>query len=371
MRSIDGHGGVPDGIRGIAISPDGKYLLTAGSDGRAFLRHLPSAKVVRKFDGKPGTFYGVAFSRDSQYFALSYLRPDKAKHGDGLHVGDCATGKTKYTEMPSSMWAIAFAKNGSLVVAGEGRHILFLNEKYQPGRKLGQGDVVRVAFANDDKTLVAISQTGEAKAWDIASGKSTALDAGGPLWALAHDTKTDTIALAGTEGIVHRFDASAKKIGGGEPLAMHTGQARGFAVLRDGRFFSCGWDGRLLLWDGGTAHVVHTLDDRMTEIMLAPLGERYLLVLHNERRSRLRTSRRSRCSERTHRKSRTHRRRIPNRSACPATSSRSGIGAGSFERFHFPCSSLAVKSRSANKKSLLLSDFPTARLRVGRKTGAS
>ncbi len=84
VRSIEGHGGVPDGIRGIAISSDGKYLLTAGSDGRAFLRHLPSAKVVRKFDGKPGTFYGVAFSRDSQYFALSYLRPDKAKHGDGL-----------------------------------------------------------------------------------------------------------------------------------------------------------------------------------------------------------------------------------------------------------------------------------------------
>ncbi len=282
VRSIEGHGGVPNGIRGIAISPDGKHLLTAGSDGRAFLWHLPSARVVRKFEVKTGTFYGVAFSCDSQRFALSYLRPDKAKHGDGLHVGDCATGKTKYEAMPSSMWALAFAKNGTLVCAGEGKHILFLNEKLQPTRKLNQGDVVRLAFTNDDKTLIGISQTSEAKAWDLASGKQATLDAGSkPLWALAYDARNKTVACAGTEGIVHRFDAKLEKIGGGEPLALHTGQSRGFAVLRDGRFFSCGWDGRLLLWDHGDARLIHKTEHRMTEMVLSK-GDRYLLVMHSE-----------------------------------------------------------------------------------------
>ena len=281
VRSIGGHGGVPDGIRGIAMSPDGKYLLTAGSDGLAFLRHVPSGKVIRKFESKIGTFYGCAFSRDSSRFALSYLRKDGQKHGDALHVGDCATGKSKITETASSMWALAFAANGTLVTAGEGKQILFLNEKFQPARKLSQGDVVRLAFAHGDKTLVAISQTGEAKAWDLASGKATTLEAGGPLWALAHDDATDVIAIAGTEGVVHRFDASLAKIGGGAPLALHTGQARGFAVLRDGRFFSCGWDGRLLLWDGAHAKLVHKLEHRMTEIVLSP-NEHYVLVLHNQ-----------------------------------------------------------------------------------------
>jgi WD40 repeat protein len=283
-RSLEGHRGVPHGVRGLAISPDGKFLLSAGSDGRALLRKLPSGAVVRKFEVNSGSFYGVAFSRDSQWFALSVLRADGTKHGDGLHVGDTATGKTKFTEMPSSLWALAFAKNGAIACAGEGKHILFLNEKYQPARKLVQGDVVRLGFMNGDRTLVAVSQTGEAKAWDLASGKSTTLDTGdGPLWALAHDEKTDAIACAGTAGIVHRFDASLAKLGGGEPLAMHTKQVRGFAVLPDGRFFSCGWDGRLLLWDrdASAAHVVHEMPDRMTELVLDDAA-RYLLVLHGK-----------------------------------------------------------------------------------------
>jgi WD40 repeat protein len=279
LRSLEGHGGVPNGVRGIALSPDGKRLLTAGSDGRAFLWELPSGKIVRKWAVKAGTFYGTAFSADGERFALSQLKDDKAKKGDAVFVGDAKTGKATSFETPTSMWALAFAKNGTLVCAGEGKHIFFSNENGKPTRKLGQSDVVRVEFTGDDKTLVAISQNGEAKAWDIASGKAKKLPAGdGPLWALARNPKDGTIAMAGTAGVVHRFDASLQKIGGETALTMHTGQVRGFAILKSGRFFTCGWDGRLLVWDASGTRLVHQTEERMTDVALTA-DERHVLVL--------------------------------------------------------------------------------------------
>jgi WD40 repeat protein len=280
-RSLEGHGGVPNGIRGIAMSPDGTRLLTAGSDGRAILWSLPSGKVVKKWTVEKGAFHGTAFSPDGKRFAVSRLRDDKAKKGDAVFVGDPKTGKATTFETPTSMWALAFAKNGTLVMAGEGKHIFFSNERGKTSRKLVQSDVVQMVFSRDDKTLVAISETGVANAWDVASGKPKKLGTGdGPLWALAQNKKTGAIAMAGTAGIVHRFDAKLTKIGGDAALTMHTGQARGFAVMKDGRYFTCGWDGRLLLWSPSGTRLVHQLDERMTEVQLTS-DDAHVLVLHS------------------------------------------------------------------------------------------
>ncbi|HEY2365183.1 MAG TPA: hypothetical protein VGH87_02315, partial [Polyangiaceae bacterium] len=213
-RSLKGHGGVPDGIRGMAMSPDGTRLLTAGSDGRAFLWNVPSGAIVKKWTTEKGTFYGTAFSPDGKRFALSQLRDDKAKKGDAVFVGDPKTGKATSFETPTSVWALAFAKNGALVMAGEGKHILFSNERGKRSRKLVQSDVVRAVFTPDEKTLVAISETGVANAWDVASGKPKKLATGdGPLWALAQNPKTGALAMAGTKGIIHRFSPALVKIG--------------------------------------------------------------------------------------------------------------------------------------------------------------
>ncbi len=278
-RSLEGHRGVPNGIRGMAMSPDGTRLLTAGTDGRAFLFSLPSGSVVKKWTVEKGSFYGTAFSPDGKRFALSQLRDDKAKKGDAVFVGDSKTGKAARADTPTSMWALSFAKNGSLVMAGEGKHIIFSNERGKTSRKLVQSDVVRALFTPDDKTLIAVSQNGVANAWDVASGKPKKLAAGdGALWALARNPKNGTLAIAGTAGIVHRFDEKLTKIGGDAALAMHTGQARGFAVMKDGRFFTCGWDGRLLFWSPSGTKVVHQLEERMTEVELTA-DERHVLVL--------------------------------------------------------------------------------------------
>ena len=265
----------------MAMSPDGTRLLTAGSDGRAFLWELPSGEIVKKWATNSGTFYATTFSPDGKRFALSQLRDDKAKKGDAVFVGDSKTGKATSFATPTSMWALSFAKNGTLVMAGEGKHVLFSNERGRVSRKLVQNDVVRTAFSPDDKTLVAVSQTGLANAWDVASGKPKKLAAGdGPLWALAQNPKNGALAMAGTAGIVYRFNAKLTKIGGDAALAMHTGQARGFAVMKDGRYFTCGWDGRLLLWSPSGARVVHQIEERMTEVVLGE-DERHVLVLHS------------------------------------------------------------------------------------------
>jgi WD40 repeat protein len=273
--SFAGHGGVPNGIKRVTLSPDGKTLLSCGSDGRAFLWSFPSGKKLRSIGDGDGSFEGAAFSRDGKRFALAHWK----KGVDSLFVGDVKTGKTKRWKTKNSMWAVLFLEDGTLVSAGDGKHIHFWDSKGKEKKKIAQAKVVRL---RDDGQggIFALSQTGELQHWKLENNLRTKMDVGeGNLWAMVLGSD-GMVYVAGTAGVLHRFDADRKKLQS-TPLLAHTGQVRGFAILEDGRFFTAGWDGKLILWSkaGVAENIVHAVEERMTEIVLTP-DRKHLLVLH-------------------------------------------------------------------------------------------
>ncbi len=279
-RELEGHGGVPDGVRGLALSPDGKRLLSVGSDNRAILWSLASGKALKKWSDEKGAFQACAFSADGGRFVATHL---KSSGGANYLLVGKGPNDTKKVATPSSMWAAVFMKDGTLITAGDGAHILFWNERFKAVRKLSQKKVVRLVLSEDERSLFALSETGELNRWNLVSGKATKLDLGdGQAWALARDPKTGMVFAAGTAGVLHRFDREDQKLQSA-PLVIHTGQVRGFACLPDGRFWTAGWDGKLIAWraDGSPDRLLHTCDGRMSELALSTDRE-HVYVVANE-----------------------------------------------------------------------------------------
>jgi WD40 repeat protein len=73
-------------VLALAPTPDGKGMISGGSDGMACLWDLATGKELRRFQGHPGGITGAACSPVDQFAAMS--GPDGT-----VHLWHLATGK--------------------------------------------------------------------------------------------------------------------------------------------------------------------------------------------------------------------------------------------------------------------------------------
>ncbi|MCX8112345.1 MAG: caspase family protein [Bacteroidia bacterium] len=109
QRTLRGH---TKGIRGLAISPDQRYLATAGLDGKVMLWNLAEGLRTKTLEKHSDGVRAVAFSPDGRYLASAGK--------DGLLcIWALPTGRLeKAISLESPLWTIAFSPNGQYLVAG-------------------------------------------------------------------------------------------------------------------------------------------------------------------------------------------------------------------------------------------------------------
>jgi WD40 repeat protein len=194
----------------VAISPDGRYALTAGaSDGTARLWNLETIERarVRVFSPEAGFVLDVAFSPDGHY-AL-------ASTASGVALMWAVDGgelvRQFALEAPAGMPSLALSPDGVTLAAGSrfGEVVLFEVETGQQLRVLsGHTDVVRdLAFSPDGLRLISASADGTARLWDVATGTELRRYNRRPFTvhsaAFAPDGRT--VLIAGNDGLAQRY----------------------------------------------------------------------------------------------------------------------------------------------------------------------
>jgi WD40 repeat protein len=159
-------------IHGLAVSPDGKQLATAGSDGLVKLWRLDNLgdhpKSERTLEFHEGPVYGVAFSPDREHPRLASVGWDGVvriwdpRNGDQLHALKGHEG---------DIWDVSFGQGGKILAsAGSDGTVRIWDVATGSERQVLRGtgrSFHAVEFAPDGTTLAAGSRDGAVRLWDI------------------------------------------------------------------------------------------------------------------------------------------------------------------------------------------------------------
>jgi WD40 repeat protein len=259
-------------IRALALSPDGKTLVTAGTD--KVVRFWDSATGRRRLvlKGNRGAVVSLAFSPDGVLLATGGIR-------GAVQLWDAATGKERRAlpGLADEAGSLAFGPDGKTLVAASGywtirvgtplSRFLPLNVD-QPGevklwdvrtgasRFLPQGrppKVLATAFSPDGKRFATASARPVIQLWDPATGQTTELrtDHEGPIFAVAFSRDGKELATGGWDGTVRIWEvATGKKKA---RLEGHGEAVLAMAFAPDGRTLASGsFDRTARLWDLGS-----------------------------------------------------------------------------------------------------------------------
>jgi WD40 repeat protein len=157
---------VPQSVR---FSPDGTKLAVGGS-GTVQLWDVATGKAERRFAGRTGQGWQLAFSPDGKL--LSAAGPDGS-----VQTWEAATGKrAAVCEGPAAgVTGLQYRPDGQLVAWAVRSHALDIWEVPSGKRLTPDGGnvapVTALHFSPDDRTLISIAQDGRVLRWDTATGK--------------------------------------------------------------------------------------------------------------------------------------------------------------------------------------------------------
>jgi WD40 repeat protein len=198
-----GHRGV---IKGLAFTPDGKHVISAGNDKVIRVWDWETGKTVRTIRGEAGPgsegkIFSMALSPDGRWLAAGgWMKvPDEAGHTVRLH--DFASGNIVALLKGQSNGAnsLAFSPDGKRLISGGffGEAMLWDIERRALAHPLkGHTDhIYSAGFTPDGAYAVTGSLDTQLKLWSVKDGKEFATLTG-------HKDKIFAIAVSPTAGLI-------------------------------------------------------------------------------------------------------------------------------------------------------------------------
>jgi WD40 repeat protein len=279
IRKFTGHTAA---VRHIAVSKDGKRMLSGSQDKTMRLWDLQTGKEIRQFKGHTGWVWSCAWSPDNKT-AVSAGSLDKT-----LRLWDVDTGNEirKFEGHTGRAYGAAFSPDGKHILSGgaESDPTLRLWET-DTGKEVRKyeghtGWIWKVLFSPDGKkALSAGCNDYSARIWDVDSGKQlvTISQAHGENFrvGIAWHPDGKKVLTSGRDGFIRLWDAET-----GKELHKYTGLADNVECLaynKDGKRFLAGENKMCYLFDSDSGKIIHRFEDHtdwVYAIAFTPDGRR-------------------------------------------------------------------------------------------------
>ncbi len=253
-------------IWSVAFTPDGRRAVSAGDDGALKLWDLEAGKCAGAYLGHEGAVLAVAVSPDGLNVLSGGL--------DGtLRSWDLERGLRRWERRDRiGLRGLAVTPDGRRVLAGreDGKLVLMDLERVERIREFGTHAprVGGVAISPDGLHALSAGDDGTLKLWDLEAGERAILRGHtGAVWHVAFSADGRLAASAGFDDTVRIWDLEK-----GEELRCLVGHGHdvyGVAFLPDGRrIVSASYDQSIRVWDrapfggsrvlaGHASHVLH------------------------------------------------------------------------------------------------------------------
>ncbi len=153
-----------------AISPDGKYLLSADGTGLVTRWDAETGKIVRTYADHRGAFKDLVFHPSGTSFAACFFDGD-------IVIRDTESGAqlSRFQVSENSVMMLAYTPDGKYLLTAGGRGELS-QWNWRTGREVrrlmgGSGQLNAVAVSADGKWVAAGDELGWIYAWDWESGE--------------------------------------------------------------------------------------------------------------------------------------------------------------------------------------------------------
>lgn len=260
---LAGHQGA---VWGVAWSPDGETIVSAGEDTTVIVWHAaPVGLRLRTMTGHREAVSSVAISPDGTRIASAGGEPLGRGVDNTIRLWDAVTGEqvAVLEGHESVVLSIAFAPDGSALVSSSADGTIRVwsvpdGNALLPPLTDHAALVMAVAISPDGKTLASGASDGGLLLWDMVTGQPAGdvvhgLTAG--IQDLAFTPDGTVLAYASEDGTIRLWDMAA---GGwrGEPLRGHQDVVTRVTFSPDGTLLaSASRDESILLWDWRSAAI--------------------------------------------------------------------------------------------------------------------
>ena len=281
---FSGHG---DTVHALALSPDGRRLLTGGRDKTVRLWEVGTGRELRRYGGFTSWVRCICFSHDGlQFFSGSGDSFNKSDFCVRQWDVESTTPLRRFPEQSGEVPCVAAFPNGRYVAWGRADGVIQLWDLKQ-GRVVRQlekhrAPVWQLAVAPDSRHMMSASEDNTFRLWDVETGEEVyRMDSAGRGICVAFAPDGRHVACGGQDKIVRIYEltrSASRSIPVGEidRLTGHTGGATTVLFSKDGkRLISGAGDGTIRVWDLAT-------DKEMLRLTGHTSGACRLILLQNE-----------------------------------------------------------------------------------------
>lgn len=257
LRQVTLPRGANSFVTQLAFMPNGRQLISAGSDGRIRVWDPATLKQIREI--RAGTEYvsGIAVAKGSPYVASSGY-DNRAK------LWNVSTGKLvrTFTGLKSDAYAVALSPDGKRIAAGGPDKTLRIwdTKSGKQIRTLRPGQVMTIAWSPDGKWIATDGADMKYYLYEVATGKlalSQPTDAGKMITGLAFAPDSQSFIAGHYGGGVERYSLS------GELLQVYSGAEQNMGSVEfspNGKaIVGASFDSTVRIWNTETGELLKTI----------------------------------------------------------------------------------------------------------------